>query len=57
MLILRIILITIGLVFIGLGYSIWLKEKYNLINMLLGTVTFTVRIWYIVSDYSTYSYN
>jgi len=32
MFILRIILILIGLVFIGFGYAIWFKEKYNLIN-------------------------
>jgi len=28
----RIILILIGLVFIGFGYAIWFKGKYNLIN-------------------------
>ena len=28
----RIFLILIGLVFIGFGYAIWFKEKYNLIN-------------------------
>ncbi len=32
MFIIRIILILIGLVFIGFGYAIWFKGKYNLIN-------------------------
>jgi hypothetical protein len=32
MLIIKIILILIGLVFIGFGYAIWFKKKYNLIN-------------------------
>ncbi len=32
MFVLRIILILIGLVFIGFGYAIWFKGKYNLIN-------------------------
>lgn len=32
MLILRLILIIIGLVFIGFGYAIWFKGKYDLIN-------------------------
>lgn len=32
MFILRIILILIGLAFIGFGYAIWFKGKYDLIN-------------------------
>ncbi len=32
MFILRIILIIFGLLFIGFGYAIWFKRKYNLIN-------------------------
>ncbi len=32
MYILRLTLILVGLIFIGFGYAIWLKGKYNLIN-------------------------
>lgn len=32
MLALRIILILMGLLFIGFGYNIWVKGKYDLIN-------------------------
>ncbi len=32
MFVLRIMLILIGLLFIGFGYAIWFKRKYNLIN-------------------------